>query len=371
MGQPHARQLADKQAIAEGALGPGVHWLDPVAGPESGYRNRAKVVVGGLVDAPTLGILDAAGEGVDLVGCGLYPPAITAALEELRAFVVRAGLRPYDVPARTGELKYLLVTCSPDEELMVRFVLRSTEALARIRKHLPTLVARLPRLAVASVNVQPAHCAVLEGEREIALTDATELVMRLGEVELLLPARSFFQTSSLVAAALYAQVADWADDLAPALVWDLYCGVGGFALHLASTGRRVVGVETSEAAVAAARRAAQRARAEGVEFRTGDATAFAVTAGAPPDLVVVNPPRRGLGPALAGWLQASGVRHVVYSSCNVVSMARDLATMPGLRPRSARLLDMFPQTAHQEVVALLERAQPPVGPSVSGPRTRV
>jgi 23S rRNA (uracil747-C5)-methyltransferase len=355
MGQPYRSQVADKAAAVRAALGPQVHWLDPVTGPEQGYRNRAKVVVAGTVAEPTLGILDGEGHGVDLAGCGLYPAAITAAIEVLRDFLVRAALQPYDVPTRTGELKYLLITCSPDEELMVRFVLRSTEAVARIRKHLPGLITRLPALAVASVNIQPAPAAVLEGEREIALTAATELVMRLGDVSLLLPARSFFQTNSVVAAALYRQVAGWVEELAPASVWDLYAGVGGFALHCAAPGRRVVAVETSAAAVAAGRSAALRSGLTGVELVAGDATAFALAAPAPPELVVVNPPRRGLGAELAGWLEASGVRHVVYSSCNVTSMAEDLAAMPSLRPRTARLLDMFPQTAHHEVVALLER----------------
>jgi len=72
--------------------------------------------------------------------------------------------------------------------------------------------------------------------------------------------------------------------------------------------------------------------------------------------VVVNPPRRGIGAPLAAMLEASAVRHVVYSSCNVDSLARDLAAMPSLQPVRARLFDMFPQTDHHEVLVLLERA---------------
>jgi 23S rRNA (uracil747-C5)-methyltransferase len=72
-------------------------------------------------------------------------------------------------------------------------------------------------------------------------------------------------------------------------------------------------------------------------------------------LVVVNPPRRGIGPRLADWLEQSSAGHVVYSSCNVDSLARDLAAMPSFRAREARLFDMFPQTAHHEVAVLLER----------------
>ena len=86
-----------------------------------------------------------------------------------------------------------------------------------------------------------------------------------------------------------------------------------------------------------------------------DATAWALEQPTAPDLVVVNPPRRGIGAELAGWLESSGVRHVVYSSCNAESLARDLALMPSLRPVEARVLDMFPHTTHYEVLVLLTR----------------
>ena len=69
----------------------------------------------------------------------------------------------------------------------------------------------------------------------------------------------------------------------------------------------------------------------------------------------MNPPRRGLGPELCATLEASSVHTVVYSSCNAVSLARDLAAMPSLRPREIRVFDMFPQTEHYEVMVLLER----------------
>ena len=304
---------------------------------------------------PTLGILDPVGGGVDLRDCGLHAPLIQAALPVLADFVTRAALTPYDVRARRGELKHLLVTASPDGELMVRFVLRSTESLARIRKHLPGLLERLPALAAASVNLQPHHKAVLEGAEEIALTERETLPMRVNGLVLHLRPQSFFQTNTDVAAALYRQGREWVEEAAPRTVWDLYCGVGGFALHVAAPGREVVGVETSAEAVASATLTATESGLDGVRFLADDATAYALAAPTVPDLVVVNPPRRGIGPDLAGWLETSGVGHVVYSSCNAVSLARDLAAMPSLRPVRARVLDMFPQTAHYEVIVLLER----------------
>lgn len=349
-------QLAAKEASCRELLGehvqrPGITWLSAVASAEQSFRNKAKMVVAGSVDAPTLGILDPRGAGVDLRGCPLYSPAMHEVLAVLAGYVTRAGLTPYDVGSRRGELKHLLVTESPDGEFMVRCVLRSSEALPRIRKHLDALLTEEPRIAVVSVNFQPDHKAVLEGEHEAVLTERETLPMRVNDVVLHLRPRSFFQTNTTVAAALYRQAMAWADRTQPTSVLDLYCGVGGFALHLATPGRDVVGVEVSEEAVASATLSAQGAGIAAT-FRCGDAAAADLDF----DLVVVNPPRRGIGPDLAARLDDSRVRHAIYSSCNAASLARDLSAMASWTVVEARLLDMFAHTTHYEVAVLLERS---------------
>jgi 23S rRNA (uracil747-C5)-methyltransferase len=360
---PYVAQVDAKQRHAAELLAPwpDLTWLPPVTGPEEGFRNKAKMVVAGTVDAPTLGILDATGHGTDLRACGLHEPVLHDALPALAAFVTRARLTPYDVPTRTGELKHVLATVSPDGELMVRFVLRSTESLARIRKHLPSLWDDLPHLRVVSANLQPRHAALLEGEHEELLL-GDSLAFRVDGITLHLRPQSFFQTNTGVATALYREGAAWVDELDPASVWDLYCGVGGFALHLARSGRDVVGIEVSAQAVEAARLSAAEAGVA-ARFEAADATTWMAAQPAAPELVVVNPPRRGIGPDLAAWLDRSDTRHVLYSSCNPTTLARDLAAMPSLEPVRARVFDMFPQTGHQEVLVLCARAAPPHGSS--------
>ena len=357
---PRHRQLHDKEAHARSLVDSPV-WLPTVAGPDAGFRNKAKMVVGGTATAPTLGILDRELAGVDLRDCGLHSPGLVAALDVVGSWLATAELAPYDVRARRGEVKHVLLTESPDSELMLRLVMRSTALEAKVRSRLPALLAALPALRVVALNVQPEHKAVLEGERELVLHpgsgDAT-LPMRLSTgVTLHLGPRAFFQTNTPVAEALYTQARSWVDALvAPATstVWDLYCGVGGFALHLAAPGREVLGVEVSADAIEAARTSARELGVPAT-FVAGDATSYALVATRAPDVVVVNPPRRGIGAELAGWLESSGVRHVVYSSCNAESLARDLALMPSLRVVEARVLDMFPHTSHYEVIVLLAR----------------
>jgi 23S rRNA (uracil747-C5)-methyltransferase len=366
MGVPYAAQLADKDALVRAALASRADasvWAEPFSGPESGFRNKAKLVVGGRRGDPVLGILDGDGAVADLTRCGLYEPVLREAVLALPGLVGQAELTPYDVRTRNGELKHVLATHSPDGELMLRFVLRSAGQLERLRRFVPTLQQELPGATVVSANLLPEHKAVLEGAHEVVLTAHDSLAMRVNDVVLHLRPQSFFQTNTTVAAALYHQATEWVAAVRPELLWDLYCGVGGFALHALVSGaaQHVVGVEVSEQAVQSARRTSEELGMgpgpRRAEFRVGDASSLELAQGSrSPDLVVVNPPRRGIGAALAHHLDTThAVRHVAYSSCNVTSLARDLESMPSFEVRSARLFDMFPQTSHHEVLVLLER----------------
>lgn len=355
IGAPYGDQLAAKTAHARDLLAawPDAEWLPPMTSQPAGFRNKAKMVVGGTVDAPTLGILDAAQHGVDLSLCGILTGGLRVAFDPIKAFISSARIVPYDVPTRSGELKHVLLTQSADGALMLRFVLRSTEALGRMRKHLPTLMTALPQLEVVTANLLPEHKAVLEGDEEIALAGGDTLPMRLGEVILHLRPASFFQTNTEIAVGLYHQAREWIDEIAAHSIWDLYCGVGGFALHAAAPGRLVHGVEISAPAVASAQLSAAEAGLAGVTFAVGDATALPI--GQPPDAIIVNPPRRGLGDTLCATLEATGAQTIIYSSCNATTLARDIAALPSYTPQRVRLFDMFPQSDHYEVMVLLTR----------------
>ncbi|MDK8319445.1 methyltransferase domain-containing protein [Actinobaculum massiliense] len=366
MNVPYERQLAAKLERARAVLAPWApRWLPPASSPESHFRNKAKMVVGGSVQAPTLGILDAEKTGVDLRECGLYDERIAATFPPLSEFITRAKLVPFDVRSGRGELKNILVSVAPSGALMIRFVLRSTESVVRIKKHLPWLRERIPQALVVTANLLPERAALVEGTEEIFLTDAEQLPMQLGpDFELYLRPGSFFQTNTDIARAMYAQARAWCEQSVarrPVAIWDLYCGVGGFALSVAGPGRNVLGVEISEPAIRAAKRAAARAghaeRAESaasgsVRFIAGDAAQAAREESEAPDIVIVNPPRRGLK-ELAPWLEEHRPPWAIYSSCNIATLATDLEVMKSYEALEARLFDMFPQTEHMETMALL------------------
>lgn len=416
LARPLPEQLAAKQAQVASLLADGPApvardtWLPPAGSAPTGFRNKAKMAVSGSVSAPVLGLADRFGGSLDLRGCPLHVDAIQESLPVLGQLVTGLGLEPYHIATDRGELKYLLLTASPTGALMVRWVLRSHRHVGTLRRALPRIRRALPQLEVMSANIQPVRQAVLEGEEEILLGLAEGMSDRLqmdlllpaqdvpGRPEgrkaeetvlpLLLPTRSFFQTNTAVAEELYATARQWAAQWAsrrrvaggragadagrigagskrgavPLRLWDLFCGVGGFALALASHpalhGAQVRGVELSASAIHGAQASARLMGLDPrrVWFEAGDARVLDPRSGDVPDLLVVNPPRRGIGPDLAQRIEASGVGRVLYSSCNPSSLVSDLAAMPSLRVRRARLFDMFPHTGHAEVLVELGRS---------------
>ncbi len=358
IAQPVSRQLAAKMTDLQQLLGEQTvaEWCAPVSGPEQGFRNKAKMVVSGSVEKPLLGMLHRDGTPQDLTDCPLYPASFAAVFAVLKPFIARAGLTPYNVARRRGELKYLLLTESQhDGGMMLRFVLRSETKLQQLRAALPWLSQQLPRLKVITANIQPVHMAIMEGDKEIFLTEQHALAEQFNEVPLWIRPLSFFQTNPTVASALYATARDWVRGLNIQHMWDLFCGVGGFGLHCATPQMTLTGIEISPEAIACAQQSAAQLGLTNLHFQALDSTRFATGQGNVPELVLVNPPRRGIGQALCDYLSQMAPHYIVYSSCNAQTMANDLAHLPGYRIERVQLFDMFPHTAHYEVLTLLVR----------------
>ncbi|MBA0191305.1 23S rRNA (uracil(747)-C(5))-methyltransferase RlmC [Pectobacterium carotovorum] len=354
----YPQQLSDKQQHLEGLLQPHAvqRWLPVQPSAQSAFRNKAKMVVSGSVERPLLGMLHRDGTAVDLCDCPLYPSSFTPVFDVLKVFIARAGLTPYNVARRRGELKYLLLTESTQHgTFMLRFVLRSETKLAQLRAALPWLQQQLPQLEVISANIQPVHQAIMEGKTEIILSDAAALAEQFNQVPLYIRPQSFFQTNPQVAAALYATARDWVAELNITSMWDLFCGVGGFGLHCASPEMRLTGIEISAEAIACARRSAEQLGLKQVDFQALDSTQFATAKAEIPDLVLVNPPRRGIGSELCAYLSRMAPDYILYSSCNAESMAKDMTELANYRALRVQLFDMFPHTAHYEVLTLLKR----------------
>ncbi|MCD2528874.1 23S rRNA (uracil(747)-C(5))-methyltransferase RlmC [Providencia huaxiensis] len=352
------QQVIEKQSQLQ-ALLPAIDislFQPPATGPLMAFRNKAKMVVSGSVEKPVLGIIGHNGQGVDLTDCPLYPAEFSDVFASLIPFIARAGLTPYNIERKRGELKYLLLTQSHHSgKFMLRFVLRSEKKIEQLRNALPWLQAQLPQLEVITANIQPVHMAILEGEQEIFLTKAQTLREEFNQVPLFIRPQSFFQTNPVVAAKLYQTAREWVRALDIHSLWDLFCGVGGFGLHCAEKDTHLTGIEISAPAIASAQQSADELGLKHVEFKALDSTRFATANQDIPQLILVNPPRRGIGKELCDFLSHVQPEYILYSSCNAQTMAQDLQLLAGYQVCKVQLFDLFPHTAHFEVLTLLKR----------------
>ncbi|WP_150538717.1 23S rRNA (uracil(747)-C(5))-methyltransferase RlmC [Actinobacillus vicugnae] len=367
--KPYQVQLLEKEADLKRLISPFIlqnftEILPLVASPASQFRNKAKMVVSGSVERPTLGILKDQTDvktALDLTDCPLYPIEFKTLFPILKDFIARAGLVPYNIAKKKGELKYILITQSQhNKSIMLRFVLRSEQKRPLIERELTNLLTKLPQDSVVSLNIQPQHAAILEGETEIFLTEQTTIEENFNGIPLFIRPQGFFQTNPNVASQLYATAQNWIKDLLIQQFWDLFCGVGGFGLHCMKTLQtknknvQLTGIEISASAIASATKSAERLHLKNVKFASLDSAQFALNEkGTSPDLVIVNPPRRGIGKPLAEFLNQLGAPYLIYSSCNAQTMAKDFISLSNYSLQKVQLFDMFPHTSHYEVLTFL------------------
>ncbi|MCB9896570.1 MAG: 23S rRNA (uracil(1939)-C(5))-methyltransferase RlmD [Planctomycetes bacterium] len=296
---------------------------------------------------------------VDLHGCALQHPLLTALLVRTRALARELGVEAYDERAHRGLLRHLVARVDPEgRRALAGLVVREagTEAVAALARALFDEFA--PRGLVGLVeNCNAERTNVILGEHTRPLVGEAHLDETRDGLALRRTLTSFVQGHAEQASVLYAEVLDALGDVRGRHVADLYAGAGPIALRLARAGARVTALERHPAAVADGRDAARRnGLAERVRFVEGDAPAALAEIDADLDALVVDPPRKGLARALVERICALRVPRMVYVSCNPVTLLRDLDGLaPAFVVDELRPVDLFPRTTHLEVVARLRR----------------
>ena len=214
---------------------------------------------------------------------------------------------------------------------------------------------------VLSVNTKDTNTVL--GDEEIVLYGQGFIEDTLCGLSFRLSARSFYQINHHQAQRLYEAAIAQAEITEKDLVLDLYCGVGTITLCMAKAAGKVIGVEVVEQAVADAKANAKRNGIENAEFFCGDAGKAALKLeqeGIRPDVVVVDPPRKGLNADTIEALSRMSPRRIVYVSCDPATLARDVALLKnhGYKLKNAQAADLFPRCSHVEsIVTMIQEDQ--------------
>ena len=326
----------------------------------TGSRIRARLAITGTVEQPQTGFFDDHQKVVAVDQCPLHHPLINEWVQSLPQLIRAARLTPYDMTTDRGELKFVVLTCSPTHrQLMVQFVLRSREAVDRIRSLWRRMSdADKQLVAVMSVNIQPARSSAITGREELLISDQAFLPIQFGNRELVFGPQSFLQTNYEAAASLYQAAGKIIGNRSCERILDLYCGAGAFSLTAGSTAKYILGIDVSADAILCANEAVRRNAISNAEFqcRSLECTTVDQLAVQDFDTIICNPPRRGLDAASVAMLLALKSPRVIYSSCNATTLQRDVQLLASdYRVEFLQPFDMFPFTHHFEVLALLTR----------------
>ena len=328
------------------------------------YRNKMEFAVAERSGEAVIGLRERGrfDRVFDLEECPIFSPRAGALVAAVEAHARRERYAVYDPHAQRGFLRHLLVRESKrTPDLLVALVTSpgrlAEEGFVRAVRDAAPATSVWHVVTGSRANVVAFDEARLLHGRERIAEEIPPLVFELG------PA-AFFQTNTRMAERLYRAVRKAAALGGGETVVDLYCGIGTFALYLASRAGRVVGLEGSEAAVADARRNAARNGVANAEFhaaddRRGFPAFLERLAPGSVDLVVLDPPRAGVHARTLAALKRLAPPRALYVSCNPATLARDLAHLAeppdAYRAGPVQPFDLFPHTPHVEALVPLER----------------
>ena len=328
------------------------------------YRNKTALPVGGETGNPQIGYYAPRSHRiVDVEKCLIAKEQSDEVTGVVRAWMVKFGIPPYNEATRKGVVRHVMSRVSRDGRVMA-VVVAARAPLPHDRELTAMLRTGVKGLTSVYLNVNRRGDNVILGGEMHLLYGEERLTDTLCGFEYRLSPLSFFQVNPVQTEKLYRTALGFAKLTGTETVADLYCGAGTISLLLSRHARHVTGVEVVEAAIADARENARRAGVEKVDFVAAPAEEKLpemVRGGLRPDVVVLDPPRKGCEEAvLRAILQAAPAR-VVYVSCDVATQARDgrILQAGGYRAVRCQSVDMFCQTAHVENVLLFEKGEAP------------
>ncbi len=324
------------------------------------YRNKAQYPVRMLDGEMRAGFFRARSHGLVPIGdCALQPEVFSGIVGEVLAFCRENGVTAYDESTNTGVLRHVFLRRAETSGEIMLCLIINARRLAAAGELVARLKTSYPGVTTVTVNINRERTNVIFGEKALILTGSGIITDELCGVKLGLSAQSFYQVNRAAAERLYLAAREYAALNGDDVLLDLYCGAGAVGLSMAAFVRELIGVETSEPAVLDARRNAAQNGISNARFLCADAgEAAARLAGenVKVDVVVVDPPRKGLAPEIPVIIARLKPKRLVYISCDSATLARDAARLNelGFAMTRARAVDLFPRTAHIEAVALFE-----------------
>ena len=366
----YAAELRSKQESVLDAFrrigGLEVPVLDILPSPEvDRYRNKVQFPVGvGKNGAPCIGFY--AGRTHRIVpcpDCKLQPGVLNEIGNALCAFFAQQGIRPYDEQIGKGLVRHIFLRRGAHSGQIMVCLVCTRAKLPHAEQLCTALREQFPAISTILLNVNAKNTNVILGSENHILYGPGYIEDTLCGVPVRLGPLSFYQVNTLAAERLYGVAAQYAQLTPDDTLLDLYCGMGTIGLSMADQCRELIGVEIVPEAIESAKaNAARMGEAVAAKSRffcadAGQAATQLAAEGLHPDIVMLDPPRKGCDEATLSAVVRMAPRRVVYVSCNPATAARDAAWLEknGYHAEKVQPVDLFPRTKHVEAVLLLTK----------------
>ncbi len=356
----YAEELRFKRQKVQDALQRIGGWtgrVEKIHGAEAPDRYRNKIQFP-VADGPRVGFFRARShEVIDAEDCLLQPLAATRLREAFKLWMERYQVPAYDERVHGGLIRHFYVRVNQRGQSLCAVIANGTD-LPHQEELVQALRRAEPDLAGVVLSVNQEKTNVILGKTHRCLWGRDYLEDTLCGLTFRLSVPSFYQVNREQAEVLYGRALAFAGLTGRETVLDLYCGIGTITLVMARQAGRAIGAEVIPAAVEDAKANAARNGVTNAEFLCADAAQAAQTLadrGLRPDVICVDPPRKGLAPAVIDAIVQMAPQRLVYVSCDPATLARDVKRMEeqGYVLQRAEAVDLFPRTAHVETVVLL------------------
>ncbi|MDD4570170.1 MAG: 23S rRNA (uracil(1939)-C(5))-methyltransferase RlmD [Tepidanaerobacteraceae bacterium] len=325
------------------------------------YRNKSQYPVGKRDNHTVLGFYEKRSHDiVDLENCLIQHDMSDEAMLIVKNWLEQYNISSYNETTHEGLIRHVVIRVGyKTDEVMVILVANGKEIpfTDRLVKMLDNKIQGFKSLIL---NTNTKKTNVIMGEENIVLYGSPYIYDYISDVKFRISPLSFFQVNPIQVELLYKKTLEYADLTGEETVIDLYCGIGTISLFLAKMAKRVYGIEVVSQAITDARINAEINDIDNVEFIEGAAEKVMpemVKNGIKPDVIVVDPPRRGCDEKTLYAIAKVFPSRIVYVSCNPATLARDLRYLEdsGFKTVKVQPVDMFPHTAHVECVVLMSK----------------
>ena len=338
--------------------------IHPIIGMDNPfhYRNKVQIPVGEKDGKLITGYYQKRSHRIveDLDTCSSQADEINEILPEVKKIANRIGIEAYDEENHRGVLRHIMIRTGYATKETMLVLVTKTNKLPGKEILIQELTDKFPDIKSIVQNINDQRTNLILGEKTKVLWGEEYIHDKIGELTFAISAKSFYQVNPVQTKVLYDKALEYAKIDENDVVIDAYCGIGTISLFLAQKAKKVYGVEVVPEAIHDAKANAKLNGMNNVEFVVGQAEKIMPEwkrEGLDPDVIVVDPPRKGCAPEFLEAMIEMEPKRIVYVSCNPSTLARDLRILEdgGYRTNEVQPVDMFPNTTHVEAIALIQR----------------